>query len=294
MPKDFTYNYSFEARLHQADDNSKQAFNDARTLFEGYGLKLRPSWKKVRVSKGREVFALIVFRGKKLAICFALNPSELENSKYKGKDLSEKKLYVKTPFEFKITSARKVGYLEDLIDMMLMGKFEYNEKHVYKDSFRFYSVETLVEKGLVKKIYKKKTDAFNEPVIEYVPFKDEEIDSINENSNEDLDIVNDNKEECHKGFVSISKNEISKKIKVSLKKSRRTLAIINIKDLNKYYNQNDLVDLESLKLKGLVAQNKNHLKVLGDYGLRKSLRVKADYYSYYAKLIIEELNGEIL
>ena len=97
-----TYNYSFEARLHMTKDISKMAFNQVRTRFEAYGLKMRPSWKKIRIYKGREVFAFLVFRGKTLAVCFALDPKKFVDSKYKGKDLSERRVLQKLHFLYEI------------------------------------------------------------------------------------------------------------------------------------------------------------------------------------------------
>ncbi len=298
MSEKFNYNYSFEARLHQADDNSKDAFNEVRTLFEGYGLKLHPSWKKIRVSKGREIFALIVFRGKKLAICFALDPKTMAETKYKGKDISDKKLYAKTPFEFKITSSRKVNYLEDIVDLMLMDKFEYNEKKIYNDKFRYLTLETMVERGLVKKTAKKNVEVSPSEIqeVEYVPFQEDLVDEGETVEETKEELSDDNYSSvCHEEFVRTSLNlRQTRRIKVTYNKSRRNLAIINLKELNNYFNANELVDLDSLKLRGLVPQNACWLKVLGDYGLYKPLRVKADNYSYYARVIIKELGGEIL
>lgn len=283
----FNYNYSFEARLHQTDDNSKEAFNEIRTLFEGYGLKLSPSWKKIRVSKGRELFAFIVFRGKKLAICFALDPKDLENTKYKGKDISDKKLYQKTPFEFKITSARKVSYLEDLVDMMLVERFDYNEKKVYNDKFRYLTEDTMVERGLIKKTAKKGATVDPEEIkeVEYVPFQDDLADSVEEDNEKEVKELKPVKKDNSLKFRSV---------KVNLRKSRKSFAVVNISDLNNNFNNGDFVDLEVLKLKGLVDVHKAYLKVLGNYGLNKRLRVKADKYSRYAKSVILLNQGEIL
>ena len=289
----YTYNYSFEARLHQADDNSKEAFNEARTIFEGYGVKLRPSWKKIRVYKGKELYGFIVFRGKKLALCLAIDPKTLANTKYKGKDISDKALYKNTPFEFKITSARKVTYIEDLIDMMLVDKYEYNEKVVYKDKFRYYTLETLIEKGLVKKGLKKgqvldEGETLEE--VEYVPFKD----SVGEPS-EEVDSVDEPKEDIKEN--SNLKDEVvlkTRHIKINEKYNRRTLAVINLVTLNNYFNAGDFIDLETLKIKGLVNPHKTWLKVLGNNGLTKPLRIKADKFSYAAILLVVQKDGEII
>lgn len=283
----YTYNYSFEARLHQADEISKEAFNEARTLFEGYGVKLRASWKKIRVYKGRELYGFIVFRGKKLALCLNLNPKDLENTKYKGKDISDKRLYKETPFEFKITSARKVSYIEDLIDMMFASRFEYNEKKVYDDKFRYYNLDTMVEKGLVKKTLKKGQvleDGETLEEVEYVPFKEETGHDVEEVAK--VEVV----DEPEKEFVQLK----DKKIKVNQKFNRRSLAVINLVTLNNNFNDGDFIDLEVLKLKGLVDVHKAWLKVLGNAGLTKSFRIKADKFSYAAILLVVQKDGEIL
>lgn len=283
----YTYNYSFEARLHQADDNSKEAFNEARTLFEGYGVKLRASWKKIRVYKGKELYGFIVFRGKKLALCLNLNPKDLENTKYKGKDISDKRLYKDTPFEFKITSARKVTYIEDLIDMMFASRFEYNEKKIYDDKFRYYNLDTMVEKGLVKKTLKKgqvleEGETLEE--VEYVPFKEEVGHDVEEPVEAEVT------KKIEKEPVPLR----TKKIKLNQKYNRRSLAVINLVTLNNNFNNGDFIDLDTLKLKGLVDVHKVWLKVLGNAGLTKSFKIKADKFSYAAILLVVQKDGEIL
>jgi len=283
--KNYSLSYSFEARLHQTDDVCKNAFNECRTLFEGYGLKFRASFKKIRVYKGRELYAFLVFRGKKLAICFAINPKDLEGSKYKGKDISSKKLYQKTPFEFKITSARKVTYIEDLIDMMLVDKYEYKEKKVYDDKFRYLSDETMIERGLIKKIYKKDSPVEEREEIEYVPFVEEGLEN-----NSDVEVKETSNEEVR--TISYATKYPVRHIKLDYHKSRKNLATIDIKVLNDEFENGDNIDIEILKLRGLVDSNKVWLKVLGNSGLNKSLNIFADKYSKYAKSVILLNNGK--
>jgi hypothetical protein len=170
---------------------------------------------------------------------------------------------------------------------MFASRFEYNEKKIYDDKFRYYNLDTMVEKGLVKKTLKKgqvleEGETLEE--VEYIPFKEE---------------VGHDVEEPVEALVS-KKIEIApaplrtKKIKLNQKYNRRSLAVINLVTLNNNFNNGDFIDLETLKLKGLVDVHKVWLKVLGNAGLTKSFKIKADKFSYAAILLVVQKDGEIL
>ena len=68
-------------------------------------------------------------------------------------------------------------------------------------------------------------------------------------------------------------------------------ATINLSDLNRYFNDGDVVTLELLKEKGIIKKELSGLKVLGDGELTKKVIVKANRFSSKAVTKIESVGG---
>ena len=74
-------------------------------------------------------------------------------------------------------------------------------------------------------------------------------------------------------------------------KFKTTYAVINLSDLNKF-DDNATVTPELLKEMGLVKNQLDGIKVLGNGNLEKKLTVKANKFSKTAKEAIEKLGGK--
>ena len=108
------YDYSFEAKLALSSEETKGFYRELAEFALSYGIKLSRSWKKERVHKGRRLFGLLVFRGTKLAIALAMDPTAAE-AKYHAQDVSMYKKYERTPMMMRITSPRKVKQAIELL-----------------------------------------------------------------------------------------------------------------------------------------------------------------------------------
>lgn len=69
-------------------------------------------------------------------------------------------------------------------------------------------------------------------------------------------------------------------------------ATINLSDLNKYFNDGDIVSAEILKEKGIIKKQLNGVKILGDGNLEKKLTIKANRFSTKAVTKIESAGGK--
>ena len=110
------YVLSFEAKLRLADEEIKErykAFCNEVALYKG--LKIKGTFRKQRIYRGRKTLGLILFRGKTLCVAFALNPYDYIDTKYRGIDKSDKKRFENTPMLFKLTSARKLEHAKYLL-----------------------------------------------------------------------------------------------------------------------------------------------------------------------------------
>jgi len=70
------------------------------------------------------------------------------------------------------------------------------------------------------------------------------------------------------------------------------LAVVNIGDLEKKFNNNEVIDAKKLMVAGLIIDNRHGIKVLGEGKLTKSLTVKADQFSATAKEAILKAGGK--
>ncbi len=77
----------------------------------------------------------------------------------------------------------------------------------------------------------------------------------------------------------------------SNQKFRRTFSIVNLEDLDRLFDEGDVVNEESLIERGLVKRNHDGIKILGRGELTKSLTVNAHKFSKSAAAAIEDVGG---
>ncbi|MBR4693781.1 MAG: 50S ribosomal protein L15 [Bacilli bacterium] len=73
---------------------------------------------------------------------------------------------------------------------------------------------------------------------------------------------------------------------------RTEFATINLSDLNKHFNDGDVVSPELLKEKGIIKKQLCGIKVLGNGELEKKLTIKAHRFSSSAVTKIESAGGK--
>lgn len=69
-------------------------------------------------------------------------------------------------------------------------------------------------------------------------------------------------------------------------------AILNLSDLNRFFNDGDVVSEEILKERGIIKKRLSGIKILGNGNLEKKLTVKASRYTTTAVSKIEEAGGK--
>ena len=75
-------------------------------------------------------------------------------------------------------------------------------------------------------------------------------------------------------------------------KFRTEFATINLSELNKFFNDGDVVSPELLKEKGIIKKQLDGVKVLGNGELEKKLTIKANRFSSSAVTKIESAGGK--
>ena len=69
-------------------------------------------------------------------------------------------------------------------------------------------------------------------------------------------------------------------------------AVINLSDLNKFFNDGDVVSEEILKERGIIKKRLSGIKVLGNGNLEKKLTIKANRFTTSAVSKIEDAGGK--
>lgn len=142
--------YSFEAKLALSEEVTRGYYKKIVDYVLSYGVNLIRSRKKERIYKGRNLFAVLTFRGKKLAIALAMDPVSA-HSKYHAKDMSALKKFEKTPMLMRITSERKVKYAIELLERLFAeAGLENKNLSVTTKPVRARSKKYLLAQGQIK------------------------------------------------------------------------------------------------------------------------------------------------
>ncbi|MDE6414283.1 MAG: uL15 family ribosomal protein [Anaeroplasmataceae bacterium] len=275
------YNYSFKAKLILASPEVQQQYRDIINFVRPYGVKTSTSWKQERIYLGRNTFAMLVFKGKKLCVAYAFDPKRFEETKYHVIDLSEVKRFVKTPTLMKITSDRKQKYVLELLNTIFTeNNLTRKEVEPQEIIIPKQTKEELIEDNLIK-VYT--SDEVTEgTVVEQANVGD--IIRKNVTITEAKQLITD---DSALEYVQVEESPSNKNTVYSKKD------IINIDVLSKNFNADDLVNLETLKEKKLISSKVDYIKVLARGVLDKPLIIEAQDYSIDAIKMIVLTGGEV-
>ena len=149
------YKRSFQSRLAQSQGNVQEYYSAIKNaLLANKGVKARTSWNYEAFNKGRAHVAKINAKSKTLYLYLALDPSELEGTKYGFVDVSSKKKYASVPVLMKIKGDRKFKHALELIEKLCREKMELPALELQNNDYTipFQTTEELVQAGLVKKM----------------------------------------------------------------------------------------------------------------------------------------------
>lgn len=110
------YRRSFLSRLSQSRGNVQEYYSVIKNALLFYkGVKNRVSWGYESFNRGRVKLAKVNAKSSTLYLYLALDPAELEGTKYNFTDVSNKKKYAATPVLLKIKGERKLKHALELI-----------------------------------------------------------------------------------------------------------------------------------------------------------------------------------
>ncbi len=150
----YRYRRSFTSRLVQSQGNVQDYYSAIKNRLLSYkGVKGRISWNYEAFNRGRAQVAKLNAKTKTLYLYLALNPEELDGTKYGIVDMSSKKKYASVPVLMKIKGERKFKYALELIDKLCGEDLALAPVAGYEDTdFRtpYKTTEELVADGAMK------------------------------------------------------------------------------------------------------------------------------------------------
>ena len=157
------YRKSCEAKLMQARPQTKKYYSAIRNALMGYeGTKERMSWTIDTYTNEHAQIAKINVRPRTLDLYLALDPSTLEDSVYRGRDVGSKKKYAETPFLFKVNSPRKLTLALELVQRACeeqgLSPIDIEEVN-YEEQYPFTDTETLITRGLIREYLREEKPA---------------------------------------------------------------------------------------------------------------------------------------
>ncbi len=195
------YRKSCEAKLMQSRPATKKYYSAIRNALMGYeGTKERMSWAIDTYTNEHVQVAKINIRPRTLDLYLALDPSTLEDSVYRGRDVGGKKKYAETPFLYKVNSPRKLALALELVqracEELGLSPIDIEEVN-YEEQYPFTDTETLITRGLIREyLREEKPAATFELDPDHVPQLAEEDETvIPANANFTWEFDNDQPEE---------------------------------------------------------------------------------------------------
>ena len=274
------YDKSQAAKLMQSDSVVKDYYDVIKNELLSYkGVKCRLSWKHESFRKGRVCVAKLKVRGKHLRLLLPLNPNDYVDTKYKVKDLSDKKNHADTPCGYSIKNDRRSVYAKDLIATVMQAndaeKIE-TEFVKYSREFPYDTTDNLIYRKLIKLIYSRAVDgAAAGETVRYEPVQAitaEEVQSL------------------------MTDKEAEESVEESSRIADKTkTGIVNVDVLSKTFEAGEKVTLDEIK-KRVPGFNKKttYVKVLARGLIDKPLTVEADDYSLDAVKMILLTGGTVI
>ena len=170
------YDRSFISRIIQ-NETAKAYYDEIKNYALSFGVKPRLSWKADSFYLGRTTYLVAKVRGKTLTLYLALDPAAYEENIYHHTDVSDKKIYEKTPMMVRVRSDLGLKKAKKLIEEMLTAASLSEKETARVDYTAMYPYETtdaLIEKKLIKRFERHLDEKESAAVIERGDLKEKE------------------------------------------------------------------------------------------------------------------------
>ena len=261
---------SFEIYLRTGDDQLKENYSAIKNELSSYGIHARMtkarenfskkglSMSKVNPEKNSRLQAKLLIRGKFLKLYINVDPTSIDAKYFRIKDVSDKMpdqaTYIKV--RSKLSLKRALELIALLAEKEGFAKKKKFEKVDYKNQYTDENLSYMQKLGYD---YMVKNSVTYDEVLGYKP-------------------------EWAERAVKNATVE---------KADRYIYDEITLDDIAKEYNDGDVVDLESLRLKGIIKINCNYLTVKASKKLSKKLFIEAHAIDLVTAQMVIIAGGEV-
>lgn len=284
----YLLNKSFLAKIIQSSKEVQEYYSILKNeVLSYFKTKDRLSWNNDTINNGRNKILKFAIKGKTLCVYFALDPDKYLGTKYKVEKVEAKK-YADYPCLYRIRNNRRKEYSKDLIrDIFERLDVEQGDVPEVDYSLPYEDTDTLIRKGLIKKVKTKATAAqVKKAQAKGEILKVEKEEEITFDEPEELVKVQEETKAIKEDKTLSYEVEGT-----STKHGRRD--IINFDDISLYFKKGDTVTLDKLKAYNLVDRKAERVKLLARGNLDMTLNFELQDYSQNAIKGVLDLGGTV-
>ena len=308
---------SFESRFIQSDAEIQDYYTEIKNALLSYkGVKARTSWNYESFNKARVQCAKLNIKGSALLVYLGLDPANYNANKYHFIDMSDKPKFEKVPMLMKVKSERALKYTLELIEEMMKAlDIPMGDAQNVDYRLPYETTEALAARGLVKVILPAgmtlddDTSIIKVDVGAHIASDAKDADEAPVQNPEGAHVVVEAPADIHVDIIApedvvyvdaehadeiLTNEEAVAKIEVihnGANKRTGKLVAVNLDTICDNYESGEIVNIVTLKEKGLVPQNTARVKILARGVMTKALTVVASKYSIPAVKMIYLAGG---
>ena len=277
-----SYKRSFMSRIIQGSKEIQDVYTKLRNEISAYPkLKSRVGWEHESVYTSRETIVLFKVKNDTLCVFLALDPSKYNKAKLNFEDAGSIKKYKNIPMLIKIRSEEDYENVVKLIEQ-ICKKLKINKEELGNEDYHyeFRTDKELIEEGLIKEVKTYSNRA-----------EEEEEDFLTEKIRNEINVSEAKEALTDEQALSLIQTVENTEDKPASTGNKKT--IVNIGTLSRFYEANEIVNLETLKTKKIVSKDTGYVKILASGVLDKPLQVEANSYSIDAVKMILLTGGKV-
>ena len=274
------YKRSFMSRIIQGTKEIQDYYTILRNEIAAYSrLKSRVGWEHESIYTSRETIVLIKVKSDTLCVFLALDPSKYNKSKINFGDVGKIKKYKNVPMLIKIQEQKDLEDVIKLIDQICKkNKITKDESGNEDYHYEFRTDKELIDEGLIKEV-----KTYSQPVEE------EKKDILTD----DMIRAEINVSEAKEALTDEQALALIETTENEEKPMGNKKTIVNIGTLSRFFEANEVVNIETLKNKKIVSKDTGYVKILASGVLDKPLIVEANSYSIDAVKMILLTGGKV-
>ena len=274
------YKRSFMSRIIQGSKAIQDYYTKLRNEIAAYSrLKSRVGWEHESIYTSRETIVLIKIKNDTLCVFLALDPSKYNKAKINFGDVGKIKKYKNVPMLIKIQEEKDLEDVIKLIEQICKkNKIVKDELGNEDYHYEFRTDKELIDEGLIKEVKTySKTEVTEEDVL-----------------TEDMIREQINVAEAKEALTDEQALALIETVESTEKQVGNKKTIVNIGTLSRFYQANEIVNIETLKNKKIVSKDTGYVKILASGILDKPLTVEANSYSIDAVKMILLTGGKVI